>query len=87
MRKPVVALIKLYQRTLSPDHGWTKHRHPAGFCRFYPTCSQYAVEAVQSRGVLRGCLLALARIIRCNPWSRGGIDQLPQSSKAGVARG
>ena len=61
--------IRLYQRWISP---WT----PA-MCRFRPTCSQYAVEAVEHHGVLKGTLLALWRILRCNPLCRGGWDPVP----------
>ena len=45
-------------------------------CRFYPTCSNYAYEAVKKYGVIKGVLLGLSRFIRCNPWNKGGIDKL-----------
>lgn len=69
MRVAVTAAIALYQRTISPLLG------PR--CRFYPTCSQYAKEAVLKHGVLRGVFLAARRIVRCNPWNLGGIDLVP----------
>lgn len=46
-------------------------------CRFYPTCSDYTYEAVERYGTIKGILLGLNRIIRCNPWNKGGIDNLP----------
>ncbi|HEU4751917.1 MAG TPA: membrane protein insertion efficiency factor YidD [Armatimonadota bacterium] len=63
--RALVALIRVYQRTA----GW---RPPV--CRFTPTCSQYAVEAIQRHGAGKGCLLAAWRICRCHPLSRGGYD-------------
>ncbi|OGH80739.1 MAG: membrane protein insertion efficiency factor YidD [Candidatus Magasanikbacteria bacterium RIFCSPLOWO2_02_FULL_44_11] len=73
-RKPVIWLIKAYQKTLSPDHGWLKRFYPQGYCRFYPSCSQYAYEIIKKRGLLIGVPLAIWRIMRCNPWNKGGID-------------
>lgn len=69
MRKAVVALIVLYQKVLSPLLPRT--------CRFYPTCSQYAREAVERYGVWRGGAMALARLLRCHPLHPGGYDPLP----------
>ena len=62
-------LIRFYQRSISP-------RHPA-CCRFIPTCSQYALEAIQRYGALKGGYLALRRILRCNPFCKGGYDPVP----------
>ena len=72
MRVPglvAAALITVYQRLISPFLGPT--------CRFYPSCSQYAKEAMLKHGVLRGVPLAVRRIVRCNPWNPGGIDFVP----------
>jgi len=74
-RLPIVLLIVLYQKTLSPDHGWFRHRFPHGFCPYYPTCSEYGKQVIQKRGVLIGIPLAVWRIIRCHPWTKGGVDQ------------
>ena len=74
MKKLVLKLIKFYQRTFSPDHGMYKGRYPYGYCRFYPTCSQYGYEAVEKYGVVRGLLKSFWRILRCNPLSKGGYD-------------
>lgn len=65
----VVGLLRLYQRVVSPLYG------PS--CRFYPSCSQYALLAVQRHGVVRGFRLAMWRLVRCNPWNLGGVDDVP----------
>ena len=62
----LIALIRLYQKALSPL------LMPA--CRFHPTCSDYAIEAIRVHGAVRGLLKAAWRVLRCNPYSRGGFD-------------
>jgi len=69
-----IFLIKIYQKTLSPDHGWFKERHPHGFCRYYPSCSEYAKCVIKKQGIWLGGIKAVWRILRCNPWSKGGVD-------------
>ena len=66
----VVAVLRFYQRWISPAFGQR--------CRYYPSCSEYAVQAVQRFGILRGLLLATWRLLRCNPWSRGGVDPVEE---------
>lgn len=66
LRSIVVAPIRMYQRIISPLLPRT--------CKYEPTCSHYAVDAVRTEGVLRGLVLAGWRILRCNPWSHGGYD-------------
>jgi uncharacterized protein len=66
LRAAVTAPIRLYQRTIS--------RGLAPRCKYHPSCSEYAVEAVQHYGILRGVVLAAWRLLRCNPWSHGGVD-------------
>lgn len=66
--------IRLYQNTLSFDHGWMRRFYPAGYCRFHPSCSQYGYESVDKHGVVAGGLRALWRVLRCNPFSKGGDD-------------
>jgi uncharacterized protein len=66
VRAVVVAPIRLYQRFISPAL--------PGHCKYHPSCSEYAAEAVRTYGVLRGLVLAAWRILRCNPWSHGGVD-------------
>lgn len=69
-----IVLIKFYQKTLSFDHGFFKHLFPYGFCRFKPTCSEYAIASIAKYGLIRGGLKAFWRILRCNPWNKGGYD-------------
>lgn len=73
-KNTILFLIKIYQKTLSPDHGWFKAKHPAGFCRYYPTCSEYSYQVIKKRGLLIGLAKSIWRILRCNPFSRGGVD-------------
>ncbi|HBB37848.1 MAG: hypothetical protein UV82_C0005G0014 [Candidatus Magasanikbacteria bacterium GW2011_GWD2_43_18] len=76
-RKPVLWLIRLYQKTLSPDHSfWAKKKNPYGYCRYFPTCSVYGYQAIEKYGVIRGGLKAVWRVLRCNPWSKGGVDEV-----------
>ncbi len=70
MKRIAIGLIQLYQKLISPL------KRPC--CRFYPTCSQYAVEAIREWGVFRGLALALWRVLRCNPFGRGGFDPVPK---------
>ena len=68
-----VALVKAYQRWLSPLLG--------NNCRFHPSCSFYAIEAINRFGVLKGCWLAGKRILKCHPLNAGGLDPVPPSKK------
>lgn len=70
----VCFLIKIYQKTLSLDHGPLKRFFPHGYCKFYPTCSQYSCDAVKEYGVIIGLIKGGWRILRCNPWNEGGYD-------------
>ena len=66
MRAVVIAPIEFYRRHISrlmPRH-----------CKYHPTCSEYAVDAIRTYGVLKGLVLASWRLLRCNPWSHGGVD-------------
>jgi putative membrane protein insertion efficiency factor len=69
MSKLIVALIQAYRYAVSPMLGPT--------CRFYPSCSDYAQQAVARHGALQGVWLALKRVLRCNPWHCGGHDPVP----------
>ena len=71
MKYALIWLIKLYQKLVSPLKGQAS-------CRFRPSCSNYAVTAVSRFGALRGGALALWRILRCNPFSDGGFDPVPE---------
>lgn len=75
-RQIAIQIIKIYQKTLSFDHGWLKIFFPHGYCRFRPTCSEYATEAIAKYGLLKGGFKALWRVIRCNPFNKGGWDPL-----------
>ena len=68
MKKMFVFFISLYQRYMSPFLGHN--------CRFHPTCSEYAKEAIEVHGVIKGVYLACLRIIKCGPWSKGGVDEV-----------
>ena len=69
MKKIFIKLIRLYRRYISPMK-YTK-------CPYFPSCSSYGLEAVEKYGALKGSLLAMWRILRCNPFSRGGYDPVP----------
>jgi len=71
------AMIHLYQKTLSPDHGPFQDLHPYRVCKFYPTCSQYTDQAIGKYGLIKGSWMGWKRILRCHPWSHGGIDNVP----------
>ena len=70
MRKILILIIRAYQYLLSPLLG------PS--CRFYPSCSCYAQEALEHHGVIKGGWLALSRLLRCHPWHPGGVDPVPE---------
>lgn len=74
LKKIIVGLISVYQKTLSFDHSPLKIFYPHGFCRFTPSCSQYGKEAITKYGVIKGGWLTAWRILRCNPWNKGGYD-------------
>nr|WP_319489591.1 membrane protein insertion efficiency factor YidD [uncultured Caproiciproducens sp.] len=70
MKRPLILLIRFYQKAISP------YKKPC--CKYYPTCSSYAIEAIERFGAFKGFWLALFRILRCNPFSRGGYDPVPE---------
>ena len=67
MKYPAIAVVYAYRWLISP-------LIPAGTCKYHPSCSQYAVDALKKYGLVRGSLKAAWRILRCNPWSHGGVD-------------
>jgi len=69
MSKILISLIIFYQKYVSPSKPAT--------CRFYPSCSDYAIQAIQRYGYLRGTFLAIRRILRCHPYHAGGYDPVP----------
>ena len=73
-RLALLGLIRVYRVTLS---GWL-----GGQCRFYPTCSHYAEDAIRMHGAIRGTLMAAWRIARCGPFTRGGVDHVPTPTRS-----
>ena len=71
MRTLLIALIRIYQWLISPWLG--------NHCRFYPSCSEYAREAIERHGAVRGSWLAIRRLLRCHPWHPGGVDPVLES--------
>ena len=69
----LIAPIRAYQYFLSP---WLGH-----WCRFTPSCSNYAIEAIQTRGPLLGLFFAFKRVLRCHPWCKGGLDPVPSATR------
>jgi len=74
MRHICIFFIKLYQKYISPLKGGRT-------CKYYPTCSSYALTAFQRYGFIKGGLMAVWRLLRCNPWSMGGIDYVPERTE------
>ena len=66
----MITIIRFYQKLISP--------HTAQSCRFQPTCSNYTLEALKKHGLFKGSFLSFKRIIKCHPWSKGGIDSVPE---------
>lgn len=71
MKQAIILLVRVYQWTLRPFIG--------AHCRFEPSCSAYAIEAIHIHGALRGAGLSARRVLRCNPWNEGGLDPVPAS--------
>jgi len=74
LAKLVLALIKIYQKTLSPDHSSFGKLFPYRGCKFHPTCSMYAIQTLQNKGFFKGIGPSFHRFFRCHPWSEGGVD-------------
>jgi putative membrane protein insertion efficiency factor len=81
MTRLLLATIAFYHRWLSP----AVHSLSPGGCRYQPTCSEYAAVAIATHGPLRGLGLALWRLLRCHPFARGGLDQVPPKSRPNAA--
>ena len=73
MKKILMSIIKFYQKAISP-------LTPPS-CRFYPTCSHYGLEAIETHGALKGSWLAIRRISKCHPFHEGGYDPVPEKNK------
>ncbi len=74
MKKLLIGTINIYQRTLSPDHGPRKANYPYGYCRHYPTCSEYSKLAIIQHGVIKGVGISAFRIVQCNPLAKPKVD-------------
>ena len=70
LKKLLIFPIKLYKKYISPLLG--------NHCRYWPTCSIYMIQAIEIHGAVKGLILGTWRILRCNPWSKGGIDHVPE---------
>ena len=75
IRKIVISPIRFYQKWISPAF--------APRCKYYPSCSSYAITAINRYGV-KGLAMALWRVVRCNPWSHGGVDYVPEKTAQGA---
>ena len=75
MKKLLIKLIRFYQKNISAN--------TSSKCKYFPTCSNYALEAIEIHGVFIGSLLAFWRILRCNPFSKGGYDPVPEKKEKG----
>jgi len=73
-RNACIAILALYRAAISPLYG--------DVCKYYPSCSRYAFEAIQQHGMLRGIWLGSKRLARCHPWAEGGIDDVPACDHA-----
>lgn len=73
-RNSAIAIMKAYRRLISPLYGEV--------CRYYPSCSMYSLQAYQKFGLVRGIWLTLIRLVRCNPFTPGGIDDVPSSTES-----
>ena len=72
MKRVLLALIRFYQKYISP-------MKRGGTCKYIPSCSEYARQAIEKHGALKGTVLAVWRLLRCNPFSQGGIDPVPEA--------
>ncbi len=75
MKKVLLSILKIYKLIFSPDKGLFRRRMPT--CVFYPTCSDYAEEAIKKYGTIKGSWLSIKRIVRCHPWQKEHIDLVP----------
>lgn len=78
MKRLMLAIISFYRREISP--------HLPGACRYYPTCSQYAMTAIERYGALKGGWMGFKRILRCHPLHKGGYDPVPELPDAVIRR-
>lgn len=74
MKYPLIWFVKFWRRFISPMYG--------DVCKFHPTCSAYGLSALETHGALKGSFLTIGRVLRCHPWSQGGVDYVPGTPQA-----
>ena len=74
LKQPLIWFVKGWRKYISPSYGEV--------CKYYPSCSAYGLEALETHGALKGSWLTVRRIVRCNPWSKGGFDYVPGTPAA-----
>lgn len=78
-KRIVLILIRIYQKLFSFDHSFWANPKAFRVCMFHPSCSEFTYEAIEKHGLIKGGILGSIRVIRCNPFSKGGIDEVPES--------
>ena len=78
IKKIILLLIRVYQKLFSFDHSFWAQPEKIRICVFYPSCSEYTYLAIERFGIIKGSILGIYRIIRCNPFSKGGVDEVPE---------
>ena len=78
IKKIILLLIRVYQKLFSFDHSFWARPDIIRVCVFYPSCSEYTYLAIEKFGIIKGSILGIWRIIRCNPLSHGGVDNVPE---------
>jgi putative membrane protein insertion efficiency factor len=86
MKNIILKLIRIYQKTLSLDHGPLSYIYGERLCRFHPTCSEYTYQAIAKFGIIKGGWWGLKRIARCHPWNDGGYDPIQEESEVKSAK-
>lgn len=75
MKKTIIAIIKFYKQTMSPLWAMGPFGSFNSSCRFYPTCSDYAIDAIAKHGIFKGTIKSINRVLRCNPLTKPGLDE------------
>ncbi|MDD4151119.1 MAG: membrane protein insertion efficiency factor YidD [Candidatus Gracilibacteria bacterium] len=75
LKKIIIYILKLYQKYLSLDHSiWVKMLNKPPYCKHIPSCSDYMIESIEKKGLAKGLAKGTYRVLRCNPWTKGGYD-------------
>jgi uncharacterized protein len=75
--RALAGMVGLYQVLLSPDHSWLATRFPYGYCRHYPSCSEYSRQSLLKFGLPKGLFLSVRRVLHCHPWAEPSVDLVP----------